>query len=405
MKREIDIYVPKHCKGKEVVLHILEPEPEGELGGADTHVYQLCIAQKKYSHYIPMVLINQNERYAKMLRQAEIAYINGTQLKHKKIDLISYVKDITSQYNIVCIHSHQYDANYITCALRICYPATWGKIPLIMTCHGWVEKTWKNKLKTALDFQCYKMANYLITVSTKDYKRLRERYPNKNVTCIHNGVECGELHISQKELELLYEKYLLPKDKKIIAYVGRLAVEKRVDLFLEAAADLLTRRNDVLFLVVGSGSEKENLMKQVNRLNINSNVIFTGFIEDIKLIYQLMDILVLSSDTEGTPRVVLEAMAQKKIVVATDVGGLFEIIDSDTNGYLAPKGDYKKISYYVNKLLDDDVLKKRLETNAQNTIKEKFSINSMQSKIQEVYDFCLKRGKRNDLLRENNTIM
>jgi glycosyltransferase involved in cell wall biosynthesis len=373
-----------YSKEKRYILHILEPEPEGELGGADTHVLNLCKEQKKNSKYAPIVLINQNKSYANMLREAKIAYIDGTILKHKKLDLIRYAKNIPEKLHISCIHSHQYDANYITYLLHKIYKKTWKKIPVLMTCHGWIENTVKNIIKTKLDFFTYNISKALITVCKKDYVRLKKHVKNKEIYCIPNGV-CSRTSIllSDQDIKNMFN---LPLNAKIITFVGRLSQEKRIDLYLKACKEVSKKCDNVIFVVAGSGSEERRLKGLASALKIKNQTYFLGFVKQIECIYEITDIMVLASDTETTPRTILEAMSFNKCVVATRVGGVSDIIESEKNGILVNKGSYIDISKAIIQLLKNTELRIKIGEKAKNTVNEKFTITIMERNIEKTYD-------------------
>ena len=374
-----------YLNNKKYILHILEPEPLGEIGGADTHVISLCQAQLKKSKYNPVVLINQNRDYAYMLKNAQIAYIDGTQLKSKKLGLIHYAKYVPQILNIHCIHSHQYDANYITYLLNKFYKKTWGRIPIVMTCHGWVRTSIKNKIKTELDFYTYSIANILIAVSKKDCNYLKEHINNKSIYYIPNGVY-NKSDTPTNNKDYYKQIFNLPVKTAIIAYIGRLASEKRIDIYLRACQEIYQQNENVIFLVVGSGEEEKKLKKLATSLGIGKHTYFLGIIKKIEYIYIIADIVILSSDTETTSRTVLEAMSFGKSVIATNVGGLPDIICSYKNGILVPKGNYAKIADAAISLLNNANLSQRIGIKAAETIKQKFTIDIMRDAIEEVYD-------------------
>lgn len=367
---------------KNFVLHIIEPEPEGSLGGADSHVLELAKYQLKYSSLTPIVLINQNKTFAKMLHMENIPYIDCTGIKNLKLGLVRIIKYLPMMINIKLIHSHQYDSNYIAYMLAIINPNTWGVIPNVMTCHGWVEESFKEKIKTLLDFYTYRIADGLITVCSKDKKRLaKKKY--SNITMIHNGVSINH-HCNSEKTEELRNLLGLEREKKVVVAVGRLAREKRIDIFIKACAELLKNRNDFQFLIIGDGELRDEFEKLIFELDAVDSIKLTGFRKDIESFYDLADLLVLTSDTEGTPRVVLEAMARKMPIVATKVGGLPDIINCD-NGILCDPEEYTQIADGISAILDNEEKYKTMSINARVTIIEKFSILKMQEEVENFY--------------------
>jgi len=122
----------------------------------------------------------------------------------------------------------------------------------------------------------------------------------------------------------------------VVGSVGRLCEVKNHKLLLEAAAEVLRDRDPgsppIRFVIVGDGELRGQLEEQARRLGIEESVIFAGFREDAAAIYWDLDLVVLTSTNEGTPLTLLEAMATGRPVVATEVGGVVDILGERLNG-------------------------------------------------------------------------
>lgn len=371
---------------KQYVVQVIVPQPEGRIGGSDTHVLSLCENIKTYE---PIILFTKNTEYLGKIINNDISYIYCGNCKSniKKLYLLS---DLPKKYNIKVIHSHQYNANYLTSAIKF-FNKYWRKIPCVMTCHGWIENNIKDKYYTFWDFFTYLFSDFLICVSNKDVKRLNKNvfFKNKKKEYIPNGVKINNTRINKNTI---LKKYNLPNNKKIVAYVGRLAPEKRVDLVIKSAK-INCQRDDIIYLICGSGDEENKIKELISSYKLENKVFMLGHISNIQEIYSILDILVLASDTEGTPRVVLEAMSNGICVVATNVGGLKEIIDNNKNGVLVNKGDYKSISENIDYLLSNDAIRKKYAEFGKKKIISKFNIIEMGKKIENIYD-VLSRVKK-----------
>lgn len=119
-----------------------------------------------------------------------------------------------------------------------------------------------------------------------------------------------------------------------IALVGRLTAIKHPLLFIQMAQSLLKLRQDVHFLVIGDGELRESCEREVQARGLAAKFSFTGFMADLKLIYGSADIVCLTSINEGTPVSLIEAMACRKLVFATAVGGVGDLIRSGENGFI-----------------------------------------------------------------------
>src|SRR5205085_8661845 len=127
----------------------------------------------------------------------------------------------------------------------------------------------------------------------------------------------------------------------VVLCVSRLVPIKNVALFVNAMSVVHRERPDVRAVVVGDGPLENALKQQVNALGLNDVVRFTGYVDQSGLPswYRAADVFVLSSDFDNSPNVVLEAMASGLPVVATNVGGVGDYVESPAGGMLVPKGD------------------------------------------------------------------
>ncbi len=388
----IRIYIPDDYGNCDMVMQVIVPQPAGRIGGSDTHVLQLSAQQKLTGFLKPVVLFCRNPEYEEKLRALDVAYISCVN-EHKLAKILKSIGKITFTNRIKVIHSHQYNANFLTYAIKKRFNKTFGKIPTVMTCHGWIENNLKDRFLTMLDFASYSVTDALITVCKKDLIRLNKRtkYKNKELALIPNGVQQIK-HFSDKAICEFKKKYNINQELKTIAYVGRLAQEKRVDGFIECCKELVSNGERINCLIVGSGDLDLQLRTLVEKNHLQEYIKFTGFIDPIDIVYSAVDLLLITSDTEGTPRCVLEAMSVGVPVIATNVGGLKEIINEE-NGWLVDKGDYKNMAKIIQSIIHDDTRLKQLSKNCKKTIKTGFDIAKMQQKIDGVYKKIYKEGK------------
>ncbi len=141
--------------------------------------------------------------------------------------------------------------------------------------------------------------------------------------------------------------------RTVVGIVAKLSPVKGHEHFLRAAAGIAKARDDVAFLVVGDGPRKEMLTEMAKELEIEDAVVFAGARDDVPSLLKLMDVFVLSSLSEGSPNAVLEAMAAGLPVIATDVGGLPDIVIDGESGILVPPGDSEALEKAIMELLKD----------------------------------------------------
>jgi len=363
------------------VLHILQPVSETIFGGADMHVLDLAIAQKQSEIIEPIILIRKNIQLKKRFEKNNIRCFCGSGINNI-LYFVSWVHRNLKNYNFFIIHSHGYDANYQMALLKEKYPTKWKSIPTVITSHGWIENNFILKLKTHFDFYCHRYANAHIVCSEKNLYKLK-KYKNQFHIYIPNGVSPNQFNQEQKE-----EKTISVKTR--IAYVGRLSFEKRVDIFIQCAFQILNNRNDDVFYIYGDGFEYRKLKQQVTESEHSDKIIFYGQVEDRNNIYRNIDILILPSDTESTPRVLLEAMCFEIPLIATDVGDVSRIVRNGVNGFLVKKGDISNLVKHLDFLLSNRSQMKLFGKNGKKIVNENFLIDDMNKKI---FDVCRKINK------------
>jgi len=165
----------------------------------------------------------------------------------------------------------------------------------------------------------------------------------KPIRVISNGIDMDYFKpFPKKELAGVAKKYHLNGNFKKILFVGRLEKEKSIDITLRAV-QLVSKKIDVKFFVIGVGSERDELEKLVTELGISDRVTFLGGIpdEDVRRIYSYCDLFVTASTVELQGLVVMEAMASGLPIVSSQGMALRELVEEGRNGYIFPNGNYK----------------------------------------------------------------
>lgn len=174
----------------------------------------------------------------------------------------------------------------------------------------------------------------------------------QKIRLISNGVPTEGLYPDDEVGRAWLQRNGFDAQKRHVAFVGRLSSEKNPELFIRLAATL--RRSDVEWIVVGDGSEQGRLMNLAQQLG--SPCRFLGLREDVPDILRAIDLLVLTSEGEGLPMVVLEALLSGVPIVASSVGALPEVIDAGRTGVLTTAGDIEAFSRVMADILDGDTV-------------------------------------------------
>jgi len=180
-------------------------------------------------------------------------------------------------------------------------------------------------------------------------------------------------------------------DDRLVGMIGRLEAVKGSGYFIDAVKVVAEKIPKAKFLIVGDGPLKGELKARSEELNIADRVIFTGWREDIPEILAVLDIVVLASLNEAVGRVLLEAGAAGKVVVATNVGGIPEILKDNETGILVPPGDSGRIADALVSLLTDSRRMRGMGLAAQEWVNANFDEARMVRDIDALYKELIKR--------------
>ena len=169
-----------------------------------------------------------------------------------------------------------------------------------------------------------------------------------------------------------------------ILYAGRLAQVKSVDILLKAFSTIASQYSSARLYLAGSGPLDSSLRKLCMKLGISEKVVFLGRVKHDKLrvLYRSSDIFVLPSDAEFMSISLLEAMASKCAVVASDIAAT-EVVENGGNGLVFPRGDFKTLANNISILADDEAFRKKLADLAYLTVKKKFDYRVVATKLME----------------------
>lgn len=172
--------------------------------------------------------------------------------------------------------------------------------------------------------------------------------------------------------------------------VGRLEEQKRIDRFLRVVADVKNRSaKPVKVIIAGEGSLRKQLKAQSVEFGMNGEVEFRGLVSDMASLYREADVFVLTSDWEGTPNVVLEAMAAGLPVLSTNVGGVPDIVTHGQTGLLADPQDERRLAALLIELISNSQFRRELGQNARIHIENNHSLNGLPAHLSNLYQLAL----------------
>ena len=353
--------------------------------GAENVVAELSKQLSNYGYH-PIVGVIENSK-SPHIELAEVAERYNLETKIFKcsgqFDLSTAIaiRNFIRQRDIDILHSHGYKANFYSLLATI-----FKNINLIATCHPWIKTNLMVKFYSWFDKLQLNRFNRIVVISEEiKHEILMSGVSENKVTVIDNGIDVSRFMKSFNRNEL-FKAFDINPDKKVIGTIGRLSEEKGHIIFIEAAKTLLEKFPNLLFIIVGDGPLREELEAKVLHFSIQDHFIFTGVSDDIPKVLAIMDIFVLPSLTEGLPMVLLEAMAAKKPIIATDVGAIPRVIIDRKSGHLVKPNDTNALIEAVIFLLNNQDYSSQMAQKGYEIINNKYSAKEMTRKYMRVYE-------------------
>ena len=211
---------------------------------------------------------------------------------------------------------------------------------------------------------------------------------------IPNGVDVHSF-VERRDPETVKSKLQTQGCYPVIAVVGRVEEAKGQDVLINAAPEIVQAFPDTAFVLIGGfeerGSFYRSLKTRISHLQLEKNVVFTGFRTDVQDLLSASDILVSASRNEVLSIAILEGMASGKPVIATDVGGTREqVVDGET-GYLIPSADEKKLAEKVIELAKNPEHIMRMGTAGKKRVEEQFSFDTYVQKMIDLFKECVSK--------------
>lgn len=262
-----------------------------------------------------------------------------------------------------------------------------GKItgtPVVYTEHNVFSRY--NKLTQFFSKLTFHYQSYVIAVSDEVGYSLRKLVkPNVPVVVIQNGVDVVEFDSKKFSANHLRKTYNLPQEACIIGTVTALTRQKRIDRWLQIALEISLLIPEAYFVIVGDGVLRDELERQAKPLIEKNKLHFAGATSNPASWMACMDIFLMSSDFEGLPVALLEAMSMRCVPVATRVGGIPGIIETDVNGLLYEPADTISAVSGIVSLMDHNEHRLLMAAHARDTIELNFSIKKMVASLEKIY--------------------
>ena len=365
-------------KDKIKLVHIIS---NLSLGGAQVLLFDILhYLSKKNDLEIYVITIDSGE-YIEKFKKAGIKVFDLMEKGLVNPKIYFKMKKLLKYLNPDIVHTHLNKADFYG---RIAAKKTGVKL-IYSTCHNYSthhKGADVNKI-SIFDYIDNFVVKYsgsnLIAISeiVKKYLINRDNRFDNITEVIYNGVNISKKNyqLEENEIDLLRIKYNVSKDDFLICLSGRFDKQKGHLFLLDALSEKIKERKNIKIIMPGDGILKKEVENYISKNDLNEFVILPGFHKDIEKIIEISDLTIVPSLWEGFGLVVIESMVKKKVVLASDTGGIPEIIEHGENGYLFKtlnKTDFLEkfnFIYSVNSNLPE------IQTNALNTVEMRFDIN------------------------------
>ncbi len=302
------------------------------------------------------------------------------------------IQKIIDRNRFSIVHTHGSKAKFLG---RLAAAFAKTPVKIVQTVHGWSFFDTMPPLQKAfyamLERFGYGLADSNIVVSPHDIKKGVNWGIGKpeDYQLIRSGVEFDTFFAQRGNKLHAKDKLGISKTTPVVGTVIRLASQKHPEAIVDVAEKVKVSFPDVKFVIVGDGPLDCYMRKYIVDKKLQENFIMLGSRKDVAEILPAFDVFLLTSRSEGLPRAMLEALAVRIPVVATDVGGIAELINGLKNGFLCSHGDIDCLAKGVKKLLDSQELRHKLLKTVDQDL-EPFSADIMVQQLFQLYTFLVR---------------
>lgn len=372
--------------GADRVVHVLELRSVRGTGGGPEKTILFGAAKAAPHVHVTVCYIRdrRDERFRLDTRARDLGVDYVEVYERHSLDpaIVPQLVDVIRERRIDLVHAHEYKTDLVALWLA----RRTGVVPLA-TAHGWTGHSARERF-VYYPVDKFLLARYprVIAVSTDIKNELvRRGARDDRVTVILNAIDPAAFRRSPDRRAEVRRALDLADDAIAVGAVGRAEPQKRFDLLIDAMAPLLRARSRVRLFIAGDGSALRALKQQAAALQLGSQCVFLGHRPDVADLHQALDLFVQSSDYEGTPNAVLEAMAMETPIVATDAGGTRELAFDGTHALIVPCGDVPTLRAAITNVLDDPASARERAVRGRERIERDLSFEARTRRLEAIY--------------------
>lgn len=301
------------------------------------------------------------------------------------------LRRLVRERRIDIVHAHEYKTDL----LALCLARAERVVPLA-TVHGWTGDSLRERAYYAVDKRLLARFPKLVAVSS-DIRRelIRAGARPSRVLTLLNGIDPDAFQRPSPAVgREVRESLGLPPDALVVGAIGRLELQKRFDLLIEAFASVLKSYPSARLLIAGAGSRRAELEQAIASRGLGERCQLLGHRTDLARIHSALDLFVQSSEYEGTPNAVLEAMALGSPTVATAAGGTAELMEDGVHGWIVPCRDPERLARVMIEALSDPSARHTRAAAARARVEGPLSFGARMRALERIYDGLAARSPR-----------
>lgn len=361
------------------ILYLIESD---DPGGAENVVLSLV---EYFKHKYPIVIgcLKTGWIYDQLVAKGYNPKVIPTKNGPVDLKLLYHLIQLIKTERVGLIHSHLFDTNfYSSIAAKI------TGISHLCTEHGDIHHPSKTSKKNLIKAKILSICSHKIIFVSKYTKAAFCKISNiseAKSAIIYNGVKLStfrkSIDVKRKKTELG-----IARQDLVVGNIGSLYPVKGQIYLIKAAKIVLQKIPNVKFIIVGAGQLENRLKEEAKNLNIADRVLLLGFREDTHELLKVMDIFVLPSLSEAMPLSLIEAMACSLPSIASNVGGIAEVIDDGLTGFIVPPADPGTLADRITYLLKNSQSASKIGNRALQKVKANFDLQTMINNYSKIYN-------------------
>lgn len=362
--------------------------PELKWGGSEKHVVQLASGLRERDYEARIICVFREGPLASEAREKGVPF-DCLNLPYRwGIGTLLGIRDWIHSHPLDVLHTYLFGFHFFAGL-----PARLLKVPVVLSSRREISH-WQRGRHRWLERAGNLFVDRVVSCSQAVEKWVleKEKMASGKILTIYNGID-GDRFDPARIQSSIRQEFRIPSGTPLIGTVANLAAEKGYPYLLEAAQLILKKLPEARFLFVGFGPLEREIKEKAKKVAGPEQIIFTGARMDIPELIAAMDVFVLSSVIEGFPNVLLEALAMAKPVVATQVGGIPELIESGRNGILVPPKDGRALAEAVLSLLKDPQGAQAMGQRGGEEVRNRFTLERMLDEYEALYLSLLQSKK------------